>query len=804
MDLSDIKKEGNKGFFRAVFALEGIFPYKIRVVAEKTLRYSFFLIGMLLGVEWVFSYWGGYETLSGVFILVLVAWSIVFCSQCFYYSCYFNKVGKNGSVHIDFELCVVANKIDNKDITKGFFQTKFGKLFLARAGVSNNDFENFLNNRASVVSGDEIRCQNTLNQVAVKDFILAIFERDTELQKFMFTNSIQKKEAIGISEWISESMEHNRDIERWWSRESLLKVPSIGQDLAYGMTFNLDKYRRPLTSKLFGHYDIYSSYGVKEVKMLENILSRSKDANVIIVGDDLSANTDILSHLDKMIFEGDISASLNHKKVILFDYDRFVAINSKKSLFELEFINVMQEAISAGNVILAIADLPRFTQSTEGIGVDLPSLLSPFLESNKLQIVALATTELYHKVLEKNTIISQHFETILMANIDDSNTVKVIQNEIVDVENAGMFFTYPAVMAIVNTAERYFSSGVMPDKAVDLLMEIIPKLQSQGKNIVEDKDVYELIQTKTGIPVGNIGEKEKEILLNLEGVLHKRIVGQDDAIKAISNAVRRSRSGINSPDRPMGSFLFLGPTGVGKTETTKALAEVFFGPRASILRLDMSEYSTGDSVSKLIGSFTTGQAGVLSSMVSENPYGVLLLDEFEKTTKEVMNIFLSILDEGFFSDMAGKKINARNLIIIATSNAGSEKIREIMNSGESLDDNRDIIINKLISDGIFRPEFINRFDGVVLFHPLASQHLWRIAELMLGKLKLRLGEKGINLVIDNTLIDYVVTKGSDQKFGARPMNRVIQERIEDIISRKIIEGNAPRGSDIILTKEDLK
>lgn len=464
---------------------------------------------------------------------------------------------------------------------------------------------------------------------------------------------------------------------------------------------------------------------------------------------------------------------------------------------------MMVEGINAGNIILVIDDLPTLMSSASSIGVNLPALMEEYLASPSLQVIALSDNTRFHENVERNSVLTERFEIILIKEIDEFNAIKVLQNEILKYERAGMFFTYGALVEIVEGAERYFPEGVMPDKAIDLLEEIVPELVSKGKRVVEKKDILALIQEKTGIPVAGVTKDEKEKLLDLENILHKQIVGQDEAIKTISNAVRRARSGITNPNRPLGSFLFLGPTGVGKTETTKALANVFFGENAHILRLDMSEYSGADSLEKLIGSFESKQSGVLSSMIRENQYGVLLLDEFEKTTKEVMNLFLQILDEGFFSDMAGKKVMARNLIVIATSNAGSDMIWNSIQNNEDLSKIKDNIIDAIIKDGVFKPELLNRFDGVVLFHPLDNSHLRKIGELMLQKLHDRLKEQGVDLVVNDDLINYVVEFGTDPKFGARPMNRAIQEKVEEVVARKLIEGTIVKGQKFELSKQDL-
>ncbi len=809
MNFNDIKIIAKKLYY-PIFLLEDTISHgrrkKVELILRITSVLSFLTPSILYFLNMVvhLSNFDLYtQKIYAVSILLLSLWVIVIMLEAFYFSYIHLDEKKAQGIFIDFELAYTMYKMSPEDITATFFGSSMGSYFLMRCGISAEVFNEFLSKRKQILSNVNFKFNLDDNNITWEDFIASIFEQDKDLQIFLFQFSIQKKEVIEIIDWIIERNDAYLFAEWWWSKENLDHIPSIGQSWSYGQIYTLQKYRGALPMAMSARYEVHSSYGVDELKELESVLSRSRDANAILVGNDESGRLQIISHLARKIDEGSVSPELKHKTVVLLDTDSFVSQNGGKIQFELELSKILIEAISAGNIILVINNLPSFISSSKTLGVDLTTLIEPYLSSPNLQIIAISDTDNFHQIIEKNILLSQHFEKVLIKDIDTTNTIKVLENEIMRFEDSTIFFTYQSLVAISESAERYFSEGIMPDKAIDLLLEIVPKLKSLGKHLVEKEDILSLVKVKTGIPVGELTSEEKNKLLNLEKILHARIVGQDEAVVSISNAVRRSRSGIVNPNRPISSFLFLGPTGVGKTETTKALNDVFFGDQGHIMRLDMSEYSGAGALSKLIGSFETNQTGILSTMLREHQYGVLLLDEFEKTTEEVMNLFLQVLDEGFFSDNLGKKVNARNLIIIATSNAGSDLIWEAIKSGSDLSKSKEIIIDSLIKQGIFKPELLNRFDGVVLFQPLTGANLRQISKLMLDKLHNRLSGNGINLVVNDTLIEFVAGHGTDPKFGARPINRAIQEKVEQIIAKKLIDGSAEKGKGIILTKEEL-
>jgi len=364
------------------------------------------------------------------------------------------------------------------------------------------------------------------------------------------------------------------------------------------------------------------------------------------------------------------------------------------------------------------------------------------------------------------------------------------------------FVSYPALREIITLAARYLPALPFPKKAAGILNEVMVYVSQTKDKIVLPEHVAKIVSEKTQIPVGEIEIKEKEVLLNLESLIHQRIINQDEAVNEVSAALRRARAEVTVRKGPMGCFLFLGPTGVGKTETSKALAEIYFGSEARMIRMDMSEFQNVGDIPRLIGS--PGEEGLLTTQVRENPFSLILLDEIEKAHPNILNLFLQVLDEGFLTDGLGRKVDFKNAIIIATSNAGYKIILEALREKAEWSGVKQKLLDYLFEKAIFRPEFINRFDAVIVFRPLSKENLLDIAELMFQKLKKNLKEKDIEFIITKALKEKIVELGYSPVFGAREMRRVIQDKVENVLASALLSDELKRGDKVEIEPKEFK
>ena len=569
------------------------------------------------------------------------------------------------------------------------------------------------------------------------------------------------------------------------------KKDPIGYGLIYGYTITLDKFCTELT-----HKKITSPYYNKTlVEKIENILTRPHANNVLMLGEVGVGKHSGIVDLASAITRRQIP-SLNDKKVLLMD--TVALLSSSKNLLEIKgnFEALLEEAKRAGNIILVIDYVDKISSSLND-RVDFSDVLNSVLTDNSLPIIGITNYDDFNNNIRLNPSFMKLFEKVEVAEPKSEETIQVLIGTALEIHGKQHISTqYQAILEIVDKSERLMQDKRQPEKSLLLLDDSVARTQKLNKKQVDIAIVDEVLTERTKIPIGKIATQELEKLKDLEGYLHKRIVGQDEAIISIAKAMRRSRTGLAKDKRPMGSFLFLGPTGVGKTETAKALADAFFGAESKMIRLDMTEFREQGSTKRLIGDMETKTPGQLTSMVLQNPYGLLLVDEFEKADPNVQNLFLQIIDEGNLTDAFGKKASFTNIIIIATSNAGAEFIREEVGKGATQDLSSKLI-EFTLSKGLFNPELINRFDAIVVYKPLSQQQVLAVSKLMLAELASQIKEtKNITLQISDQLAQAVATKGYNIEFGARPIRRLIQNKIEDGIAKMIIASQVKNGDTI--------
>ncbi len=595
---------------------------------------------------------------------------------------------------------------------------------------------------------------------------------------------------------------------RFWLPENFLRVVPMGKDWRFGYTPLLEQYSIDLSCvdrTEYSKMDLVGRY--EEFRVASVVLERPRQNNIFLVGEPGVGKKLFIHYFAKQIRARSFphGSPLNSLRVLLFNLGEAVNDSIAKGKNpESEIRNFFQESTVAGNVLLVIEDVDLF------LGMDpkqpnIAHLLEEFLELPSFRFIGLVVANRYHTLIKKDEQILKYFETIYLRQPNVVESEEILLQFFAVSEEKQVVLTIKAIQAIIASARRYNWEMPYPERVLDLAQQVMIYFRNQPKRFLTEQIVYEYVSIKTGAHVGEITQSEQEKLLNLEMELHARIVGQDEAINQVSQVLRRARAGFHDAKRPLGSFLFLGPTGVGKTETVKALAESIFSDEEKMFRLDMSEFQTANSVDRLLGSQEDGSSGILTKAMKERPYCIFLLDEIEKAYPKILDIFLQVLDEGSITDAFGEKINFRNAIIIATSNAGSTLIKDLSQRGTPLDDLRRQVIDGVVHDGTFRIEFLNRFDNIIFFEALSITQLIRIADLKLKKFAEQVKiQKNITLVIERGVAERVVELGYEPDFGARSINRFITDHVEDVIVRKIIVGGVEQsGGTLTITARDI-
>ncbi len=775
------------------------------------LRVTFFIAATLCGLVGAGLNFFAPEAPSSLFFglgLILTSFwleqFLIFTYHNSYYYYGLNSIIGLEDLKISGATYEVAEAVKNspEDVTKAFCISRIGTVILLRAGIDGNTLDTFFKSNRPRISTDMIPLlpDQIFTLVSLGKYIL---QQDSGFKAMLKTQGITDEVFIGALNWVMSTHFQDKRLERWWSKDNLSKTQGIGREWSYGTAYILQKYSRDIrTSAVFSTLtQSNSAFTEEKIAEIEIALARAKASNVIVIGEAGVGTIDLLMEVNRRMHTGKSLSSVEGQQMILLDTSRLFATLRDKQELEITLLSLFTEAVNVGNTIIVIENMSNFVREAEAMGVFIPELLDPFLATPALHVVATDTPGAYHSILEPLGAFSRRFAEVLIDEPDLSSITRVLQGVALQNENRyRILFTYASLKTITEAADRYIVEGAMPDKAIELLIDIATRAQQAGIGVITVDYVYEVVSEKTGIPTGPVGEAERDLLLNLEERLHKQVIGQQSALDAIAGTMRRARAGIQSADKPIGSFLFLGPTGVGKTETAKALAKIFFGDEKKMHRIDMSEFSGTDALARLIGDGT--ESGVLSDMLHEHPYSVLLLDEFEKGARAVHDIFLQILDEGVFTDARGDKVNARNTIIIATSNAGSQLILRTIEQRQELSTLNQEIIDYIIKEGIYRPELLNRFDNTIIFEPLKIEEQGQIAGLMLKGLYERVKDRGYEIEINRDLMDILVEKGYSPQFGARPMQRVLQDIVEEKVAQKMISGEVQKGGTISLTRAD--
>jgi ATP-dependent Clp protease ATP-binding subunit ClpC len=636
-------------------------------------------------------------------------------------------------------------------------------------------------------------------------------------------------------------------------------------------SLNMEEFGRNLT-KLAQEGKLDPVVGrEKEIERAIQILGRRTKNNPVLIGEPGVGKTAIAEGLAQRIINQDVPEVLEGKQVISLDMGLLVAGTRFRGDFEERIKKIVDEVRTAGNVILVIDEIHTLVGAggTEG-GLDAANILKPALARGELQCIGATTLDEYRQHIERDAALERRFQPILVGEPSVEETIEILYGlRSVYEQHHRVQISDEALMAAAELSDRYISDRFLPDKAIDLIDEAGSRVRlrnshisadkelkrklagiTKAKNeavrvqnfdratelreqeialeaelqaasteqaihpiVVDEEDIAQIVASWTGVPVNKLTESESELLLHLEDTLHKRLIGQEQAVTAVSRAIRRARVGLKSPNRPIASFIFSGPTGVGKTELAKALATYFFGAEDAMIRLDMSEYMESHTVSKLIGSppgyVGYDEGGQLTEAVRRRPYTVLLFDEIEKAHPDVFNMLLQILDDGHLTDAKGRKVDFKNTLIILTSNIGSKVIEKGGGGlGFEFDNQPDASyhrIRNLVNEELknyFRPEFLNRVDEIIVFTQLSKDEVKQIADIMLRDVASRLTEKGIVLEVTENFKDLVVSQGYDPSYGARPLRRAIMRLLEDSLAEAILAGDIIAGCTAIVDVDD--
>ncbi len=637
-------------------------------------------------------------------------------------------------------------------------------------------------------------------KVKVLHFILPSYLNNSLLAEILYEFEIDKNKIANTIAWfgIDDKMIEEYRIYRKMSRFK----PASSMDRAYTAVATpvLNRFAHDLTAAAKWARLPYCVAREKEIKdIFEEFLSGH--TGVMLTGEVGVGKNTIIEGIAQLMAEENVPRILKDKRLVKLDISRLISGAAPQEA-QGRLIAIIDEIVRAGNIILYIQNIENIVGITAGReeSLDLSEVLSGAIERRNIFCLATATSQNYVNYIEDSPL-GNVFANVKIKEPAGNQAIQIIASKIGPLEfKYKVYFSYNALENVIDLTSKYIHDKLLPAKAVEILELVAVKVaESRGEGVIVAKDdVAEAVSNQTGIPITKITEKESDLLLNLENLIHERMINQEEAVDMVAASLRRARAEMRESKRPIASFLFLGPTGVGKTELAKTIAATYFKDEKKMIRLDMSEYQNKDSVEKMLGGANT--KGYLTEAARKAPFSLVLLDEFEKAHPDILNLFLAVMDDGRLTDGQGRTIDFTNTIIIATSNADAVYIEEQVMAGTDIEKIKEILLNERLNKTM-RPELINRFDGIIVFKPLTEDNLVDITKIMLKKIEKMLEEKGMRMRADEGGVSILAKLGYDPKFGARPLRRLLQDRIENIIADMILSGDLVRRDTVVIDTE---
>ncbi len=701
-------------------------------------------------------------------------------------------------------LAVLPKQPSPADIAKAVMQTGGGLFYALRFGIT----PNFLLQIASSEQSDsaevwtaanDMREERGMSTITAGMLVYALVKQFPEHESLLAHNHIELSD-------IKKGIEWQQHLEALIEKHKAPKrTGGIARDWAFGYTPLLSRFGTNISEQIANngslHVDLESHIDSLD-QIIDTFSSRGRQ-NIVLVGSAGVGKTTVVHALAERLLDASskISSSLKFRQVVMLDAGALLSAAPGRGELEQLLTRLFSEAYAAKNIILCLDDAQLFFE--DGIGsVDMSNVLLPIIEAGRLRLVLTMDEQRYLQISQRNSALVNALNRVSVNPATKEETIAVLQDQLILTEfSRHVTYSYQSIYEAYRLSERYVHDLAMPGRALRLL-ESAAGYSENG--YVTMNSVRQAIEKTLGVKLGQASsEDERQKLLNLEELIHKRMINQTRAVRVVSDALRRARAGVRNENRPIGTFLFLGPTGVGKTELAKALADVYFEGEDRIVRIDLNEYVRNEDVSRLIADGSTDPSSLTSQLLKQ-PFSVVLLDEIEKAHPNVLTTLLQALDEGILRDINNREVSFRDAIIIATSNAGADRIREYIERGYKLDQFEQQFIDELINENTFRPEFLNRFDEIVTFTPLGKQELLQVVDLIIAGINKTLAVQKVHVAVEDSAKQLLVDKGYDPRLGARPMRRVVQKAVENTVAKQMLSGAASAGSEILITLKQVE